>query len=147
MRAWSYTIFIIYHYEECVYLGKQHRPWWDAAFESMMLVYIFFITCIRPVPQLHTLNFRIVTSLSTLTPKLSRMYLPIISPYNPGKILKSIESLSLIYMCRARGGRVYGRPLKNNKTIGFLINTGPDPIKNHKAMRPAFNVGPRSARK
>ena len=37
-------------------------------------------------------------------------------------------------------------PLKNHKNIGFLCNTGPDPLKNHKATKPAFNVGPASAR-
>ena len=28
---------------------------------------------------------------------------------------------------------------ENHNAIGFLINTGPDPIKNHKATKPAFN--------
>ena len=37
-------------------------------------------------------------------------------------------------------------PLKNHKNIGFLSNTGPDPLKIHKATKPAFNVGPSSAR-
>ena len=32
-------------------------------------------------------------------------------------------------------------PLKNHKNIGFLCNTGPNPLKNHKATKPAFNVG------
>ena len=31
-------------------------------------------------------------------------------------------------------------PLENHKNIGFLSNTGPDPLKNHKATKPAFNV-------
>ena len=31
-------------------------------------------------------------------------------------------------------------------TKGFLCNTGPDPQKNHKATKPAFNVGTLSAR-
>ena len=26
--------------------------------------------------------------------------------------------------------------LKNHKNIGFLSNTGPDPLKNHKATKP-----------
>ena len=34
----------------------------------------------------------------------------------------------------------------HKKNIGFLSNTGPDPLKNHKATNPAFNVGPSSAR-
>ena len=36
--------------------------------------------------------------------------------------------------------------LENNKKIGFLSNNGPDPLKNHKATKPAFNVGPSLAR-
>ena len=36
--------------------------------------------------------------------------------------------------------------LKHHKNIVFLCNTGPDPLKNHKATKPAFNVGPASAR-
>ena len=36
-------------------------------------------------------------------------------------------------------------PLKNYKNIGFLSNTGLDPLKNHKATKLAFNVGQSSA--
>ena len=39
-----------------------------------------------------------------------------------------------------------GPPLKNYKNIGFLSDTGLDHLKNHKATKPAFNVGPTSAR-
>ena len=35
--------------------------------------------------------------------------------------------------------------LKNHKNIGFLSNTGPDPLENHKATKQAFNVGSSSA--
>ena len=38
---------------------------------------------------------------------------------------------------------------KNHKNIGvlnFLSNIGPDPLKNHKAAKPALNVGPSTAR-
>ena len=49
-----------------------------------------------------------------------------------------------------RGGGGQGGPdpplLENHKNIGFLSNTGPDPLKNHKATKPAFNFGPLSAR-
>ena len=37
-------------------------------------------------------------------------------------------------------------PPEKLQNIGFLCNTGPDPLKNHKATKPAFNVGPSSAR-
>ena len=36
--------------------------------------------------------------------------------------------------------------LRNYKNIGFLSNTGPDPLKNHKATRPAFSDGQPSSR-
>ena len=48
-----------------------------------------------------------------------------------------------------RGDRRSGTPPppENHKNIGFLCNTGPDPLKkNHKAAKPEFNVGPSSAR-
>ena len=32
-------------------------------------------------------------------------------------------------------------PPKNHKNIGFLSNTGPNPLENHNAAKPAFNVG------
>ena len=35
---------------------------------------------------------------------------------------------------------------KIHKNTGFLSNTGPDPLKNHKSTKPAFNVGSSSAR-
>ena len=31
---------------------------------------------------------------------------------------------------------------KNHKNIGFLSNTGLDPLKNNKTTKPVFNVGP-----
>ena len=37
-------------------------------------------------------------------------------------------------------------PPEKPQNIGFLGNTGPGPLKNHKAAKPAFNVGPSSAR-
>ena len=35
--------------------------------------------------------------------------------------------------------------MKNHKNIGFLSNTGRDPLKNQQASKPVFNVGPSSA--
>ena len=43
-----------------------------------------------------------------------------------------------------RGSRPPFPPEKSQK-IGFLSNSGLDPLKNHKAIEPAFNVGPSSA--
>ena len=43
----------------------------------------------------------------------------------------------------SRGGgagvQPYPPPLKNHKAIGFLSNTGPVPLENRKATKPAFN--------
>ena len=45
------------------------------------------------------------------------------------------------------GGQRVGTPYpKNHKNKGFLCNTDLDPLKNHKATKPALNVGPSSAR-
>ena len=44
------------------------------------------------------------------------------------------------------GGQGVRNPLKIKKNIGFHRNTGPDPLKKHKATKPAFNVGPSLAR-
>ena len=41
------------------------------------------------------------------------------------------------------GGPDSPPPLKNHKK-GFFSNTGPSLIKNHKATKPAFSVGPSS---
>ena len=32
-------------------------------------------------------------------------------------------------------------PPESKKNMGFLSNTDPDPLKNHKATKPAFNLG------
>ena len=37
-------------------------------------------------------------------------------------------------------------PTENRKKIGFLSNTGPGPLKNHKSTKPEFNVAPLSVR-
>ena len=40
----------------------------------------------------------------------------------------------------SRGGGTGGQdPTEKSKNIGFLSNTGANPLKNHKATKPAFN--------
>ena len=43
-------------------------------------------------------------------------------------------------------GGLSPHPLKYHKNIGFSSNTDPDPLKNHKATKPALNVGSSSVR-
>ena len=58
-----------------------------------------------------------------------------------------IKLQSIEYMRGSKGrDRESGPlPLKNPKAIGFLSNTGLDPLENHKATKPVFNVRPSSA--
>ena len=44
------------------------------------------------------------------------------------------------------GGQGVRYTLKNHKKIDFFRNTGQDPLTNPKAGKPAFNVGPLTAR-
>ena len=44
------------------------------------------------------------------------------------------------------GGTGDWTPAEKSQNIGFLCNTCLDPLKNHKATKPSFNVGPSSAR-
>ena len=50
-------------------------------------------------------------------------------------------------LCQVRiewggGGTGAPDPPEKSQKLGFLSNTGPDPLKNHKATEPAFNAGP-----
>ena len=51
----------------------------------------------------------------------------------------------MVHVGIQRGGPGVWTPLKNHKNIGFLCNSGPDPLKNYEATKPAFNVGQSSA--
>ena len=53
----------------------------------------------------------------------------------------TVVSVSQV-MRGSRGGTGVWTPL----LIGFLSNTGLDPLKNHNATKRAFNIGPSSAR-
>ena len=44
------------------------------------------------------------------------------------------------------GGDGIRTPLKNYRNTGFHCNAGPDLLKNHKAAKPGFNIGPSWAR-
>ena len=47
----------------------------------------------------------------------------------------------------SRGGGADPVHMKNHKNIGFLSNTGPDSLNNHKATKPELNVWPPSGQK
>ena len=60
----------------------------------------------------------------------------------------TLNTNTLSNMQGSRGeDRGSGTPEKSQSfSLGFLSNTGPDPLKNHKSTKPEFNVGPLSAR-
>ena len=64
------------------------------------------------------------------------------------RLIETVGDLNLHYpdMGGSRGETGGPDPLKNHKNIGFLCNTDQDPLKNRNATKPAFNVGPSSAR-
>ena len=45
-------------------------------------------------------------------------------------------------MREPRGVGVQTGPVENLKAIGFLTNTGQDPLESHKATQSALNAGP-----
>ena len=76
------------------------------------------------------------------------MYVIAMSPLRSARFVLFGLILTWAYPEGGGGGgdRGSGPPLKNYNNIGFLSNTGPDPLKNHKATKPAFNFGPLLAR-
>ena len=64
---------------------------------------------------------------------------------------KKVNVLLVLHARIQNGGRGFAPPpprplLKNHKVVGFQMNTGRGPLENHKAIHPAFRVGPSSAR-
>ena len=78
------------------------------------------------------------------TPKTGFVALRLIS--RQGRFMLSCVTEQAHCMCGSRGGHGVWTPLKYHKHIGFLSNSGPDPLKNHNATKPEFNVGLSSAR-
>ena len=60
--------------------------------------------------------------------------------YNMGTLLASLTDPD-----GGGGGDWTPPPLKNLNNVGVFSNTSPDPLKDHKATKPAFNIGPPSA--
>ena len=57
----------------------------------------------------------------------------------------NVSPCQLVHGRIQKGDRGPDPPLKIHKDIGFLSNTCPDPLINHKATKPVLNVGPSSA--
>ena len=83
------------------------------------------------------------------------IFLEVVSFYNLGNnCLEDIRKSGLLTHARiqreVQGDRTPPPPhthTHKKKKIGFLSNTGPDPLYSHKATNPEFNVGPSSTRK
>ena len=100
------------------------------AFKSYIALVIYF--CFRS--QCHTLEIRnnIFTLTMCLHSRTTRVWNKHI--YNT----RSVE-------CSDQEGAGGLDPLEKYKNIEFLSNTSADPVKIHKATKPALNVGPSSA--
>ena len=60
-------------------------------------------------------------------------------------MLRLVEASYSVYIRGSRGrgaGSPDQPPLENNKALGLFSNTDPDPLENHIATKPAFNVRP-----
>ena len=70
------------------------------------------------------------------------------SPMFPQVLASSFSTDPWLSWADPEGGGGAGGPDPPEKSqkIGFLSNTGPDLLKNHKATKPAFNVGQLLAR-
>ena len=94
-------------------------------------------------PNAKQSRFQIVTIFFTFFFSIFLRHYVTHVPAGFGKVL-----LALILSCHGRiqrGGQGVRTPLKNHRNLGFISNTGPDLRKNHKATKPAFNVGQLSA--
>ena len=71
-------------------------------------------------------------------------FLTCISTTFSKQAVKALVRLCVCAWVDPEGGRGSGPPPppKNHKTIGFPSNTRPNPLKNLKVTKPAFNVGP-----
>ena len=65
-------------------------------------------------------------------------------PFDIGVDLISLIQISCADPEGWVGQGVRTPPLKKHKNIGFLSNAGPEPLKNYKATKLAFNGGPSS---
>ena len=54
--------------------------------------------------------------------------------------------LSYQLSCADREGGGGAGDQKNHKNVGFLTNTGPDPLKNYKVAKPVLARGDRDSR-
>ena len=101
-------------------------------------------------------GFSMIAQLA-VTCKISRIYLVFVAEHaglgmamsqtapKPG-FLASRHFVAIHSCADPEGGQEVWTPSpKNHKNIGLLRNTGPNPLINHKATKPVFNVGPSSA--
>ena len=59
---------------------------------------------------------------------------------------KTLQSSTMRGSREGATGPDHPPPLGNGKHIGYLSNTGPVPLENYKATKPAYILGPSSAR-
>ena len=65
---------------------------------------------------------------------------PQVHPVNQTKAFNLQSCLISCADPEGGGAGVWTPPLKNHKNLGFLSDSGPDPLKIHKATEPAFSM-------
>ena len=64
----------------------------------------------------------------------------------PEKVIAApLMNKSHVRIQRGGGGNKGYGPHENSQNIAFSSNTGPDPLKNRNATKPALNAGPSSS--
>ena len=103
------------------------------------------IKCTTSVRIYYHFNANLVHTKCTTS---VRMYYHLMQKYGAHQVCNKCTLCTLKFSwADPEGGGGVLDPLKNHKNIGFLCNTGPNTLKNHKATKPAFHFGPSSARK
>ena len=88
-------------------------------------------------------------SLCVIWVKLSLVSMEFTTLVNPCHVREDLtSSVSSLFVCaNPEGGQGVRTPPENNKNIGFLSNTGLDPLKNHKTSIQCWAIiGPSAKR-
>ena len=103
------------------------------------------------VKLLHSLfNMILQLTLTFITHKTARMWKYRLS-HVKRHVCSLIAPLSIIQMFYIEHGRIQrgaggpDPPPEKSQILRVSYYSGPDPLKNHKATKPEFNVGPSSA--
>ena len=149
-RTWYWNLYFCRRTDiSLVYMGLPHRRHmrlsWRPTQPLTIEIRLYYLDTVWRVrkPNAKQNRFQLVTFFFTFFFSIFLRHYVTYVPAGFSKVL-----LALILGCHGRiqrGGRGYGPPPpEKSQKIGFVSDTGSDLLKNHKATKPAFNVGPLS---